>query len=77
MYFNSFIHSKYFYSASSSLLLLRGAPNYSIDTVSALTRRIATGNCKWITCPRSLHGGKSRIKPPAPSGRKAPRPTIL
>ena len=31
---HSFIHSGYFYSASSSPLLLRGAPNYSIDTVS-------------------------------------------
>ena len=29
----SFIHSWYFYSASSSPLLLRGAPNYSADTV--------------------------------------------
>ena len=33
----SFIHSKNFYSASSSPLLLRGTPNYSIDTVSELT----------------------------------------
>jgi len=55
--FHSFIHSGYFYSASSSPLLLRGAPDYSIDTVSKLTRRSATGNCKWRTCPRSLHGG--------------------
>src|SRR6218665_1722224 len=37
-----FIHSGYFYSASSSLLLLRGAPNYRIYTVSELTRRSAT-----------------------------------
>ena len=29
--------SGYFYSASSSPSLLRGAPNYSIDTVSGLT----------------------------------------
>jgi len=29
-----FIHSGYFYSTSSSLLLLRGAPEYSIDPVS-------------------------------------------
>src|SRR6218665_1226067 len=28
------IHSGYFYSASSSPLLLRGSPDYSIDTVS-------------------------------------------
>ena len=30
---HSFIHSGYFNSASSSPPLLRGAPNYSIDTV--------------------------------------------
>jgi len=30
----SFINSGYFYSASSSPLLFRGAPDYSIDTVS-------------------------------------------
>src|SRR6218665_3509577 len=29
-----FIHSGYFYSASSSPLLLRGAPDYSTNTVS-------------------------------------------
>ena len=37
-----FIHSGYFYGASSSPLLLRGDPDYSIDTVSELTRRSAT-----------------------------------
>jgi len=52
---NSFIHSRYFYSASSSPILLRGALYYSIDTVLELTRRSATGNCEWRTCPRSLH----------------------
>ena len=31
---SSFIHSGYFYSASSSPLLLRGVPEYSPDTVS-------------------------------------------
>ena len=37
------IHSGYFYSASSSLLLLlRGSPVYSIDTVSELTLRSTT-----------------------------------
>ena len=30
----SFIRSGYFYSASSSQLLLRGALDYSVDTVS-------------------------------------------
>ena len=34
----TFIHSGYFYSTSSSPLLLRGAPNYRIDPVSELTR---------------------------------------
>src|SRR6218665_624645 len=33
-YKDSFIHSGHFYSASSSPLLLRGAPDYSKDTVS-------------------------------------------
>src|SRR6218665_836332 len=32
--FHSFIHSRHFYSAPSSPLLLRGAPDYSTDTVS-------------------------------------------
>ena len=53
----SFIHSGYFYSASSCALLLRGAPDYSIDTVSELTRRSATCNYEWRTCPKSLRGG--------------------
>src|SRR6218665_2954396 len=43
--FSLFIHAVYFCSASSSPLLLRGIPDYiSIDTVSELTRRNATGN---------------------------------
>src|SRR6218665_948092 len=37
---HSFVHSGYFYSASSSPLLLRGAPDYSI------TQRSTTGNCE-------------------------------
>ena len=53
---NSFIHSIYFYSTSSCPLLLRGAPDYSIDTISELTCRSATSNCEWRTCPRSLRG---------------------
>jgi len=44
LYFPDYVHSGYFFSASSSPLLLRGAPNYSIDAVSELTRRSATGN---------------------------------
>jgi len=34
----------YFYSASSSPQLLRGIPDYSIDTVLELTCQSATGN---------------------------------
>jgi len=41
---NSFIHFGYFYYASSSLRLLRGTTDYSIDTESELTRRSAAGN---------------------------------
>src|SRR6218665_1456816 len=33
-FIHSFIHSGHFYSASSSPLLLRGAPDHSTDTVS-------------------------------------------
>src|SRR6218665_1761083 len=33
-YIHSFIHSGHFYSAPSSPLLLRGAPDYCTDTVS-------------------------------------------
>src|SRR6218665_2635707 len=33
-FIHSFIHIGHFYSASSSSLLLRGAPDYSTDTVS-------------------------------------------
>jgi len=43
-FIHSFFHSEYFYSTSSSPLLLRGTPNYSIDTVSELRCRSATGN---------------------------------
>jgi len=56
---SSIIHSGYFYSASSRPLLVIGAPDYSINVVSELTRRSAIGNCEWRTCPRiwSLRGG--------------------
>ena len=56
----SFIHSGYFYSTSSSPLLLRGTPNYSIYIVLELTCRTATGNYEWRTCPRSLRGVRHR-----------------
>ena len=42
----SFIHSEYFYSASTSPPLLRGDSDYSIDTVSEIKRRSATDNCE-------------------------------
>ena len=44
---HSFIHSGYFYSASSSPLLLRGSPNYSIDSLlcrSSHAEALCTGN---------------------------------
>src|SRR6218665_3409013 len=56
------IHSGHFYSAPSSPLLLRGAPDYSTDTVSKVSRlkyhlgRFAslTGSERtlkdWLTC---------------------------
>src|SRR6218665_2079313 len=42
---NIFIHSNYLYSTSSSPLLLRGAPDYSTDTVSEFHAKVpqATG----------------------------------
>jgi len=52
----SFFHLGYFYSTFSSPLLLRGPPDYSIDTVSELTCWSALGNFEWRTCPRSLRG---------------------
>ena len=43
IFIHSFIHSESFYSASSSpLLLLRGAPDYSVDIVLELARRCTT-----------------------------------
>ena len=72
-YIRAFIHSRYFYSASSNPLLLRGAPSHSIYTVLELTRQSTTENCEWRTCPRSLpmwqlewHLNRQ------PFGRKAP-----
>src|SRR6218665_1452052 len=56
----SYIHSGNFYSVFSSPLLLRGAPDYSVDTVWELARRSATGNHESRTFPRSLSGGFDR-----------------
>ena len=44
----------HFYSASHSTGLSEVLPITTTDTVSEFTRRSATGNCKWRTCPRSL-----------------------
>src|SRR6218665_1841856 len=43
------IHSGYFYSASSSPLLLIGALNYSIDTVSDMLKRYRQLRVKDLT----------------------------
>ena len=40
---HSFIHSGHFYSAPSSPLLLRGAPDYSTDTVSEFHAEATAG----------------------------------
>ena len=67
----SFIHSGYFYSASSSPLLLGGAPDYSTDTVSELACwRATVGKCERRTCPRSLRGSWSGIRTCDPLGTR-------
>jgi len=47
----------HFYSASHIISQSEALPTTAIDTVSEFTRRNATGNCKWRTCPRFLRGG--------------------
>ena len=71
----------YFYSASSSSLLIRGAP----DTTRILCRSsrwIATGNCEWRNCPSSLYVAAGAGFEPATfltkgveSTNELPRPT--
>ena len=62
-YYIHFVHSGYFYSASSSPLPLRGAPNTGRKLCRIrVSRRSATGNCEWKTCPRSLRGARSGRK---------------
>ena|SRR6218665_490268 len=46
---SAFINSGYFYSASSSPLLVRGAPDDSIDTVLELTRQSTADNYELWT----------------------------
>ena len=75
------IHSGYFYSTSSSPLLLMGAPDYSIDTVSELTRRssiqttvgegLAQGSCMATRVGLELPTFRAKdteltTEPPAP-----------
>src|SRR6218665_1899785 len=43
--------------------LLRGAPDYSIDTVAELTRRSATGNCELRTCQGSYVAARMGFEP--------------
>src|SRR6218665_1512323 len=82
---HSLIHSDHFYSAPSSPLLLRGAPDYSTDTVSEfhVEAHSGTGNCREMTCPRSLRGGyRAGVEPSTfrlkvvVSTKAPPRPTI-
>src|SRR6218665_911869 len=61
--YNSFIHSGHFNSAPSSPLLLRGAPDYSTDTVSKFHAeahrqlqvkdlpKVPTGRLEWESNP--------------------------
>src|SRR6218665_1762136 len=55
-FIRSFIRSGHFYSAPSSPLLLRGAPDYSTDTVSEFHAE-AHRQLQVKDLPRSLHGG--------------------
>ena len=59
---NSFIHSGHFYSAPSSPLPLRGAPDYSTDTVSEFHAEaheccLCNCDCLWISRSRLLEYG--------------------
>src|SRR6218665_2416238 len=62
----SFIHSGHFYSAPSSPLLLRGAPDYSTDTVSEF----------HAEAHRQLHG-KGLAQGPYMAARAGVEPTTL
>ena len=62
----------YLYSASQCMSLSEAHPTTSLSidrpTVSELTRRSATGNCEWRTCPKSLSSGWSD---PPPEGTES------
>jgi len=42
--------------------LSEALPTTAIDTASEFTCPSATGNCKWRTCPKSIHSGQSGIR---------------
>jgi len=70
---NSFIHSRYFYSTSSSPLLLRGTPDYSIDTVSvglAQGPYVAAG-VRFKPATFWMQGTKLTTEPPCPTTNMA------
>ena len=50
------------YSASSSPLLFRSAPDTARILCIGVSRRSAACNCELRTCPRSLHGGLIGIR---------------
>jgi len=55
-----FIHSGYFYSATVlplQVLYYSEAFPTQHGYCARISRRSATGNCEWRTCPRSLRGG--------------------
>ena len=56
----------------STTLLLRGATDYSIDTVSELTHQSTTVNCESRTLPKVLMWRRERDSNLQTSGRKAP-----
>src|SRR6218665_2614895 len=60
---HSFIHSGHFYSTPSSPLLLRGAPDYSTDTVSEFHTE-AHRQLQVKDLPKvSTWGARSRVEP--------------
>src|SRR6218665_876349 len=77
---HSFIHSGHFYSAPSSPLLLRGAPDYSTDPVSEFHVE-AHRQLQVKDLPRSLRGARAGVEPTTlrlkviVSTKAPPRPT--
>src|SRR6218665_1163992 len=68
----SFIHSGYFLSASSSPLLLRGASDYSLETVSELTRQKRYRQLRVKDLPKVPTWRLEWDSNLRPSGRKTP-----